>query len=90
MKKNIAIIMGGYSSEYKISLKSGNVVFDKLDKNKYIAYRIHIFKNKWVFVNDQDEEFAVDKNDFSVLVDNTKITFDCVFNAIHGSPGEDG
>ncbi|WP_299111979.1 D-alanine--D-alanine ligase [uncultured Winogradskyella sp.] len=90
MKKNIAIIMGGYSSEYKISLKSGNVVFDKLDKNKYNAYRIHIFKNKWVFVNDQDEEFAVDKNDFSVLVNETKITFDCVFNAIHGSPGEDG
>lgn len=90
MMKNIAIIMGGYSSEYKISLKSGNVVFDKLDKNNYNAYRIHIFKNKWVFVNDQDEEFAVDKNDFSVLVNATRITFDCVFNAIHGSPGEDG
>ncbi|QNK78980.1 D-alanine--D-alanine ligase [Winogradskyella undariae] len=90
MKKNIAIIMGGYSSEYKISLKSGNVVFNTLDKNKYNAYRIHIFKNKWVFVNDLDEEFPVDKNDFSVLVNDTKIKFDCVFNAIHGSPGEDG
>ncbi len=90
MKKNIAIIMGGYSSEYKISLKSGNVVFDALDKDKYNAYRIHIFKDKWVFVNDLDEEFDVDKNDFSVLVNETKIAFDCVFNAIHGSPGEDG
>ncbi|WP_179010060.1 D-alanine--D-alanine ligase [Winogradskyella forsetii] len=90
MKKNIAIIMGGYSSEYKISLKSGNVVFDALDKNKYNAYRIHIFKDKWVFVNNLDEEFDVDKNDFSVLVNETKIEFDCVFNAIHGSPGEDG
>ncbi|NRR91765.1 D-alanine--D-alanine ligase [Winogradskyella undariae] len=90
MKKNIAIIMGGYSSEYKISLKSGNVVFNTLDKNKYNAYRIHIFKNKWVFVNDLDEEFPVDKNDFSVLINETKIKFDCVFNAIHGSPGEDG
>ena len=44
MRKNIAIIMGGYSSEYKISLKSGNVVYETLDKEKYNAYRIHIFK----------------------------------------------
>ena len=90
MKKNIAIIMGGYSSEYKISLKSGNVVYNALDKEKYHAYRIHIFKDKWVFVNDLEEEFPIDKNDFSVLVNKTKIHFDCVFNAIHGSPGEDG
>jgi len=90
MKKNIAIIMGGYSSEYKISLKSGQVVYESLDKNKYNAYRIHIFKNKWVFVNDFGEEFPIDKNDFSVLVNETKISFECVFNAIHGSPGEDG
>lgn len=90
MKKNIAIIMGGYSSEYGISLKSGNMVYDTLSKEKYNAYRIHIFKDKWVFVNDMDEEFPVDKNDFSVLVNETRITFDCVFNAIHGSPGEDG
>ncbi len=82
--------MGGYSSEYGISLKSGNMVYDTLSKEKYNAYRIHIFKDKWVFVNDMDEEFPVDKNDFSVLVNATKITFDCVFNAIHGSPGEDG
>lgn len=90
MKKNIAIIMGGYSSEYKISLKSGNVVFNTLDKDTYNAYRIHIFKDKWVYVDDNNNEFNVDKNDFSVLFNGSKITFDCVFNAIHGSPGEDG
>ena len=90
MKKNIAIIMGGYSSEYQISLKSGNVVYETLDQEKYIAHRIHIFENKWVFVNHQDEEFPIDKNDFSVLVNGARIKFDCVFNAIHGSPGEDG
>jgi D-alanine-D-alanine ligase len=90
MKKNIAIIMGGYSSEYEISLKSGQMVYDSLDKTKYNAYRIHIFKNKWVFVNDFGEEFPIDKNNFSVRVNETKINFDCVFNAIHGSPGEDG
>jgi D-alanine-D-alanine ligase len=90
MKKNIAIIMGGYSSEYQISLKSGNVVFETLDKESYNAYRIHIFKNKWVYVDENDNEFPIDKNDFSVMVNNSKINFDCVFNAIHGSPGEDG
>nr|WP_321231544.1 D-alanine--D-alanine ligase [uncultured Psychroserpens sp.] len=90
MKKNIAIIMGGFSSEYEISLKSGQVVYDTLDSSKYNAYRIHIFKDKWVLVSDMNEEFPIDKNDFSVMINETKITFDCVFNAIHGSPGEDG
>lgn len=90
MKKNIAIIMGGYSSEYQISLKSGNVVYNTLDKDKFNAYRIHIFKDKWVFVDEDDKEYPIDKNDFSFTKDNAKITFDCVFNAIHGSPGEDG
>lgn len=88
--KNIAIIMGGYSSEYKISLTSGNVVYTNLDPTKFKGYRIHIFKEKWVYVDDNDSEFAIDKNDFSVTVTTEKITFDCVFNAIHGTPGEDG
>ncbi len=88
--KNIAIIMGGYSSEYKISLTSGNVVFNNLDKTKFIGFRIHIFKEKWVYVDSGEAEFPIDKNDFSVVVNGTKITFDCVFNAIHGTPGEDG
>ncbi len=82
--------MGGYSSEYQISLTSGNVVFETLNTEKYNAYRIHIFKDKWVYVNTNDNEFPIDKNDFSVKVNGSKITFDCVFNAIHGSPGENG
>lgn len=90
MKKNIAIIMGGYSSEYEISLKSGNVVFETLDTEKYNAYRIHIFKDKWIYVDEKDTEFPIDRNDFSVTIGSHKINFDCVFNAIHGSPGEDG
>jgi D-alanine-D-alanine ligase len=88
--KNIAIIMGGYSSEYQISLKSGNVVYQNLDQTKYKGYRIHIFKEKWVYVDDNDVEYAIDKNDFSVVVNGQKVTFDAVFNAIHGTPGEDG
>ena len=52
--KKIAIIMGGYSSEYKISLTSGNVVYKNLDITKFKGYRIHIFKEKWVYVDDND------------------------------------
>jgi D-alanine-D-alanine ligase len=87
--KNVAIIMGGYSSEYKISLTSGSVVYKNLDNNKYNAFPIHIFREKWVCVLNENE-YNVDKNDFSVLIDNKKIVFDVVFNAIHGTPGEDG
>jgi len=90
MKKNIAIIMGGYSSEYAISLKTGSVVYKHLDSATYIPYKIHIFKDKWVCVTDDGKEFPIDKNDFSVRINERKITFDCVFNAIHGTPGEDG
>lgn len=82
--------MGGYSSEYEISLKSGQVVFETLDASKYNAYKVHIFKNKWVYVDANDNEYPIDKNDFSVTVNGNKTTFDCVFNAIHGTPGEDG
>jgi D-alanine-D-alanine ligase len=90
MKKKIAIIMGGYSSEYLISLESGSVVHESLPTKLYDSYCIHIFKDKWVYVNKDLEEFPVDKSDFSVSLGKTKIKFDCVFNAIHGAPGEDG
>ncbi|MBE7652628.1 D-alanine--D-alanine ligase [Tenacibaculum finnmarkense] len=90
MKKNIAIIMGGYSSEAAISLKSGTVVYTHLDKEKYTAYKIHILKDKWVLVDDNDQEYSINKHDFSADVHGKKITFDVVFNAIHGAPGENG
>jgi len=89
MKKTIAIIMGGYSSEVDISLKSGSVVYQHLDKEKYTVYKVHILKDKWVAVVN-DEEYLINKHDFSFTIDNNHITFDCVFNAIHGHPGEDG
>jgi len=90
MKKNIAIIMGGYSSEYQISLKSGNVVYKHLDTKKYNSYKIHILKDKWVYINNTNDETPINKEDFSLTIEGEKIIFDCVFNAIHGSPGEDG
>lgn len=90
MSKNIAIIMGGYSSEYQISLKSGAVVYETLNRKLYTPFAIHIFKGKWVYVADDGRETPVDRSNFSVNLNGKKITFDCVFNAIHGSPGEDG
>ncbi len=89
MKKNIAIIMGGFSSEVNISLKSGDVVYNNLDTQKYNPFQVHILKEKWVVV-DENGEYPIDKNDFSAVINDEKITFDCVFNAIHGTPGEDG
>ncbi|RAV30498.1 D-alanine--D-alanine ligase [Sinomicrobium soli] len=90
MKKNIAILMGGYSSESAISLKSGNVVYHHLDRNAYNLFRIHIFRDRWVYVDDNDRESPVDRHDFSIAPQGEKICFDAAFIAIHGSPGEDG
>ena len=90
MKKNIAIIMGGYSSEFEISLKSGNVVYDYLDPAKFNKYRIYILQDKWVYVDENNSEYPINKHDFSITIDGEIHRFHCVFNAIHGTPGEDG
>ncbi len=90
MKKNIAIIMGGYSSEVAISIKSGNVVYKHLDTEKYNSYRIHIVKEGWFYIDSDENKHSVNKDDFSIEINGEKIVFDCVFNAIHGAPGENG
>jgi D-alanine-D-alanine ligase len=90
MKKNIAIIMGGYSSEVNISIKSGNVVYKHLDKQKYTPFRVLILKEKWVVLDAEENEYLIDKNDFSFMLHEKHVVFDCVFNAIHGAPGENG
>ena len=89
MKKNIAIIMGGYSSEREISLRSGEVVYRNLDGRKFNLFRIDIAREGWCYF-DENRRVPVDKNDFSVTLDGGKIKFDAIFNAIHGTPGEDG
>lgn len=88
--KIIAIVMGGYSSEFEISLQSGQMVYESLDPLTYKAYRVHIFKDGWFCLDSNNEKFPINKHDFSVIINNERIHFDCVFNAIHGSPGEDG
>ena len=69
MKKNIAIVMGGYSSEVNISLTSGNVVYNHLDKEKYTPFRVHILKEKWVALDDNENEYLINKNDFSFVLE---------------------
>ncbi len=90
MKKNIAIIMGGYSSEHDISIKSGTVVKKHLSKERFVCYPIHILPKEWYYLDDDQKKHPINKDDFSLLIAGKKITFHCVFNAIHGTPGEDG
>ena len=88
MSLNIGIIMGGYSREFEISLKSGNVVYNTL-KNIYNCYRIHILKDEWFLLNNANEKLSIDRETFKTKR-GPQIEFDCIFNAIHGSPGENG
>ncbi len=86
---NIAIISGGDSGEYEVSVKSGRQVEKHLDRSKFKPFLISVKGPDWVYYLD-DREIRVDKNDFSLALPEGKITFDLVFNAIHGTPGEDG
>ncbi len=88
MKKNIAIIMGGYSSENQISEKSGEVAFKNLN-NIFKCYKIYITKKEWYYLNSENTKFKIDQNNFTIQ-DHPKVKFDCIFNAIHGDPGENG
>jgi D-alanine-D-alanine ligase len=89
MKPKVAIVMGGYSSEFSISVESGEAVYYALINSKFLPYKVLITKDRWVVVV-ENELFPIDKNDFSCSINGEKIEFDLVFNAIHGSPGEDG
>lgn len=89
MKKNVAVIMGGYSKEIDISLNSGNVVTQNLDSTIYNIYKVHVLSNKWIVFKD-NKEFDIDKSNFSFYYKGEQIIFDVVFNAIHGNPGENG
>ncbi|MCU4177747.1 D-alanine--D-alanine ligase [Carboxylicivirga sp. N1Y90] len=89
MKKNIGIIYGGYSSEIIISEKSKDGVMSFIDENRYNRYPILITKEKWCAIID-NTEYPIDKNDFSFIIDEEKITIDCAYITIHGTPGENG
>ncbi len=88
--KKIAVVCGGDSGEYEISVQSGKVVARQLDASKYEVFLITIQKDNWYYMDEMGHSFAVNKNDFSLQIHNETIHFDAVFNAIHGVPGEDG
>jgi D-alanine-D-alanine ligase len=88
-RMNIGVIMGGYSQEREISLRSGAQVMRHLDKDRFRVYAIDIGKEGW-FCEVGSNRIAVDRADFSITLHGEKISFDLIFNAIHGTPGEDG
>lgn len=81
--------MGGYSQEREISLKSGAQVIRHVDATRFKVYAIDISKEGW-FCEVDSNRVAIDRADFSVTLHGEKISFDLIFNAIHGTPGEDG
>lgn len=89
-KKQVAVAMGGYSSESDISKKSGQVVVDALDKNLFDVYAIHIEHEGWQVIAKNGATSDVDRSDFSFSINDKKIIPDVVFNTVHGTPGEDG
>lgn len=82
--------MGGFSSEYRISINSGNVVYKNLDRSKYNPYRVHILQKEWFVIGENDAPYPINRSNFTVTIDGKLINFDCVFNTIHGTPGENG
>lgn len=90
-KKNVAVVMGGYSDEYKVSLRSGQLIYDSLDREKYNVYKVVILKDEWYFLDDRGSKSPINKADFSVNLDSGyTVKFDVCFNTIHGRPGENG
>lgn len=89
MKKNIVVIAGGNSSEYEVSIKSGNHIFSEVDGEKYNKYLMILRGRDWM-VEIGDQKFPVDKNDFSFEYQGKKVVFDFAYITIHGNPGENG
>ena len=89
MKKNIAIVWGGYSSEKVISEKSAAGIYSFLDKTKYNVFKVKIDHTSWE-VEHHGENFPVNKNDFSFVANGQTVPFHFAYITIHGTPGEDG
>lgn len=90
MRKNIAIVAGGDSSEWVVSMKSAKGLSTFIDAEKYNIYVVTIRNGEWSVVLADDTKIAVDKNDFSFQKDGAKIKFDFAYITIHGTPGENG
>jgi D-alanine-D-alanine ligase len=89
-KKNIALVAGGYSGEYVISIGSAGVAEKHIDPSKYNVFKIIIEREKWYHTMADGSEIAVDRSDFTLKIGRKKVKFDAVLMIIHGTPGEDG
>ncbi|MCX6333836.1 MAG: D-alanine--D-alanine ligase [Bacteroidia bacterium] len=87
--RTIAIVAGGDSPEFEISVKSANGVASALS-SRYEVYIITIRGINWYWEDTKGRYHNIDKNDFTLIVDDFHIRFDAVFIAIHGTPGENG
>ena len=89
-KPNIAVICGGDSSEFVVSVKSGQNVFEAIDRDKFVPWLIQMKGNDWQVMENGHSLAQVDKSDFSFITKNVKTTIDFAYITIHGTPGEDG
>jgi len=89
-KPNIAVVSGGDSSEFVVSVKSGANVYKAIDTNKYNPWLIQIKGKEWIVLQDDKKIADIDKSDFSFLSENKKVTISFAYITIHGTPGEDG
>ncbi|MBO4499785.1 MAG: D-alanine--D-alanine ligase [Bacteroidaceae bacterium] len=90
MKRNIAILAGGNSSEREISLKSADTIYKNLDRNLYNPCIVDVHRKLWLALPDGSSGFPIDKNDFSYTAGGVRTVFDYAYVIIHGSPGENG
>jgi len=90
MKKNIAIVAGGDSSEVVVSLKSASGLYSFMDKERYNIYIVTIVGQIWQIEWSDNEKIVIDKNDFSFIRNDEKTNFDFAYITIHGTPGENG
>ena len=90
MKKNIALVTGGFSGEAVISYKSAVTIDTNLDRDRFNVYKIDINPQGWFYEAPSGNKIEIDKNDFSLVLEDQPIKFDAVFIGMHGTPGEDG
>lgn len=90
MKRTIAIVAGGDTSEYEVSLRSAQGIYSFIDKEKYTLYIVGMHGLDWHVRLEDGRTLPVDRNDFSFLLDGQKVKFDFAYITIHGTPGEDG
>ena len=90
MKKNIAVVYGGDSSEFVVSVKSSENVYNAIAEAGFTAWKVQLKGLDWDVYEDGQIVAAVDKSDFSFVKEGEKIQFDFAYITIHGTPGEDG